>query len=59
MAALSMGSQCLPNIESICLSNNRISERGALNIIPNLNKNIKIIDLSNNNLGKAGCETIK
>ena len=46
-------------MESICLSNNRISEKGALNFIPNLKKNIKIIDLSNNNLGKAGCESIK
>jgi len=58
MLALSKGSQCLPNVESICLSNNRISERGAINIIPNLNKNIKILDLSHNNLGKMGCETI-
>ena len=53
-----MGSQCLPNVEYICLSNNRMTDKGALNLIPNLNKSVKNLDLSNNNFGKKGCEII-
>jgi hypothetical protein len=58
MSALCNGTQCLPEIKSICLANNRLTERGAISIIPGLNKNLLVLDLANNQLGKVGCQVI-
>jgi hypothetical protein len=40
------------------LKNNRITEKGAKTIISNLNKNLKVLDFSDNNIGNKGSETL-
>jgi len=58
MNAISAGSKRMQSVEKIALGNNRITPRGAQNIIPCLNSNLLHLDLQNNNIGKIGCELI-
>jgi len=48
---LSKGIQLLPNISDFNLSHNRISDRGAENILGKMSRNVKNLNLSNNMIG--------
>jgi len=41
----------LPNINHFNLSHNRISDKGAQNILGRMSKNVKELNLSNNMIG--------
>lgn len=40
------------------LSNNRITEKSAINLLNNLNSNLLVLDLSFNNIGIEGCKIL-
>lgn len=46
----------MQNLTHIRLDNNRITEKGADAILGSLNYNIKLLNLSNNNIGHLGCK---
>lgn len=58
MTALSSGMKCIPDFYQFNISDNRITEKGAVKIIQDLNQNIKLLDISNNNIGAKGCEML-
>ena len=53
---LSEGVKLLPNIQLFNLSGNRITNKGADTLLGNLSKNVKILDLSANAIGRLGIE---
>ena len=58
MEIFSKGLRLCPSVTSLNLKDNRISPKGANTLLQDLNKKIKIIDLSYNSIGKSGCEQI-
>jgi Ran GTPase-activating protein (RanGAP) involved in mRNA processing and transport len=54
MDALSSGLKELPDISYCYFQKNHISDLGAKHLLPALNKNLKILDLSDNVFGEQG-----
>ena len=48
----------LPNLSVFKLSGNRITEDGAAKLLEQITRNGKVIDVSNNSIGKIGSEHI-
>ena len=53
---LSEGLKSSPQITKYSLANNRLTPKGANFILSKLSKKAEDIDLSNNNIGRIGCE---
>ena len=53
---LGEGLKTAPEIKTYSLANNRLSSKGANFILSKLSKSAEVIDLSNNNIGRIGCE---
>ena len=51
MRALSYGVKCFPDIISLQLQNNRISDKGAAVLFQNLSPNLETLDISDNMIG--------
>jgi hypothetical protein len=47
-----------PNIEKLNISSNRLSEKGTCAVLQHLNKSLKSLDLSNNNIGLQSIQTL-
>jgi NLR family CARD domain-containing protein 3 len=59
MTPLFQGAKCIPEIDQICLVNNRITENGIQEIVPHLSKALRQLDLGDNQIGRKGCDLIK
>ncbi len=55
---LSQGIGQLPHINEFNLRQNRITELGATAILNKMNKNLRLLDLSLNNIGRMGCQLL-
>ena len=49
------GIKMIPNTQFVGLSDNRLSHIGANILLPNISYETRIIDMSNNKIGKDGC----
>jgi len=58
MPAISEGVLHLPEVLSLNLQNNKISDRGLKNLMPSLQANLKQIDLSGNRFSFEGCRLL-
>ena len=58
MTPLSKGIQQLPDIGLVNLKDNRLSQVGANTILKSLNKNLKALDISENNIGNEGVKLL-
>jgi len=58
MKVMSDAIKKLPNLSRFRLSGNRMTEEGASILLEQITKNGKFIDVSNNSIGKMGCEHI-
>jgi hypothetical protein len=50
-SAFSQGLQLSNNVRKVNVSDNRLSEKGSLELVKGLNKHIQELDLSNNRVG--------
>lgn len=57
-SVISEGIKLLPKISHFNFSDNRLTQQGAKILVSQFGKSTKVVDLSMNSIGQAGCENI-
>ncbi len=48
----------LSGIKNFKMNHNRISDLGAISFLHNLSRNVKLLDLADNTIGRIGCQNL-